>query len=342
MKKLLLLLFIVISCNFNDVNDSNYIAKLGDEYLSYSEIKNQIPSNTSFQDSLDIASKFIKEWATNKLLIQSAEINLTANEMESIEEKLKKYRNSLILSEYKNKISKNNPDSLVSADEIKFFYEKNSKNFKLYNEIVQGRYVKLNNKYFNVSEIKRRFKRFSSSDKYFFDSISIQLLNYYFNDSTWINKDLFFNKIPSLEDREIERIVKNNFNINEIKRRFNRFNLGDRYFFDSISIQLLNYSFNDSTWINKNLFFNKIPTLNNDEIQRIVKNNLFYIEEDSLALYLIKINKYKKANDYAPLDYIYERIRELISNRKRIDYLTKIEKELIEDALFKKTYEKFN
>ena len=35
-------------------------------------------------------------------------------------------------------------------------------------------------------------------------------------------------------------------------------------------------------------------------------------------------------------------LRELISNRKRIDYLTKIEKELIEDALFKKTYEKFN
>tara|TARA_Y100001935_G_scaffold145412_1_gene120191 strand:- start:1356 stop:2195 length:840 start_codon:yes stop_codon:yes gene_type:complete len=279
LKKLLLLLFIVISCNFNDVNDSNYIAKLGDEYLSYSEIKNQIPSNTSFQDSLDIASKFIKEWATNKLLIQSAEINLTANEMESIEEKLKKYRNSLILSEYKNKISKNNPDSLVSADEIKFFYEKNSKNFKLYNEIVQGRYVKLNNKYFNVSEIKRRFKRFSSSDKYFFDSISIQLLNYYFNDSTWINKDLFFNKIPSLEDREIERIVK---------------------------------------------------------------NNLFYVKEDSLALYLIKINKYKNADDYAPLDYIYDRIRELISNRKRIDYLNKIEKELIEDALAKNIFEKID
>ena len=82
--------------------------------------------------------------------------------------------------------------------------------------------------------------------------------------------------------------------------------------------------------------------MNNDEIQRIVKNNLFYIKEDSLALYLIKINKYKKANDYAPLDYIYERIRELISNRKRIDYLIKIEKELIEDALIKKTYEKFN
>ena len=67
-----------------------------------------------------------------------------------------------------------------------------------------------------------------------------------------------------------------------------------------------------------------------------------YKVQKAQVIHELKINKYKKANDYAPLDYIYERIRELISNRKRIDYLIKIEKELIEDALIKKTYEKFN
>ena len=275
----MLFLLLLISCDFNKKSDDNYVARVGEEFLSYSYLNDLIPKNISVEDSVELANKIITEWATSKLLLQNAQNNLNENEKESIDEKSKKYRDNLILSDYKNKISKNNPDTVVTDNEIKVFFENNSKNFTLYNEIIQGRYLKLN---------------------------------------------------------------KNNFNINEIKRRFNRFNPDDRYFFDSISIQLLNYSFNDSTWINKNLFFNKIPTLNNDEIQRIVKNNLFYIKEDSLALYLIKINKYKKANDYAPLDYIYERIRELISNRKRIDYLTKIEKELIEDALFKKTYEKFN
>ena len=279
MKRYFLFLLLLISCDFNKKSDDNYVARVGEEFLSYSYLNDLIPENISVEDSVELANKIISEWATSKLLLQNAQNNLNENEKESIDEKSKKYRDNLILSDYKNKISKNNPDTIVTDNEIKVFFENNSKNFTLYNEIIQGRYLKLN---------------------------------------------------------------KNNFNINEIKRRFNRFNLGDRYFFDSISIQLLNYSFNDSTWINKNLFFNKIPTLNNDEIQRIVKNNLFYIKEDSLALYLIKINKYKKANDYAPLDYIYERIGELISNRKRIDYLTKIEKELIEDALFKKTYEKFN
>jgi len=279
LKRYFLFLLFLISCDFNKKSDNNYVARVGEEFLNYSYLNDLIPENISIEDSVELANKIISEWATSKLLLQNAQNNLNDNEKESIDEKSKKYRENLILSDYKNKISKNNPDTVVTDNEIKVFFENNSKNFTLYNEIIQGRYLKLN---------------------------------------------------------------KNNFNINEIKRRFNRFNVVDRYFFDSISIQLLNYSFNDSTWINKNLFFNKIPNLNNDEIQRIVKNNLFYIKEDSLALYLIKINKYKKANDYAPLDYIYERIRELISNRKRIDYLIKIEKELIEDALIKKTYEKIN
>ena len=131
-------------------------------------------------------------------------------------------------------------------------------------------------------------------------------------------------------------------NINEIKRRFRRFNQSDKSFFDSISIQLLNYYLNDSIWINKKLFFNKIPSLEYDQSLRISKNNLFYVQEDSLALYLIKINNYKKADDYAPLEYIYNRIKEVIVSKKRIDYLNKIDKELIGDAITKNLYERLD
>ena len=279
LKRFFLIFIIISSCDFKEKNPSNFVARVGENFLTISEIDSKIPDNISSDDSIKITDKLILEWATDKLLIQNAEMNLTEFEKELIEEKSEKYRNNLILSEYKNKISKKNPDTIVSKNEINIFFDQNSKNFKLYNDIVQGRYLKLNN---------------------------------------------------------------NNFNLNEIKRRFNRFNALDKVFLDSISIQLLNYSFNDSSWINKNLFFNKIPSLEDNEIQRIVKNNLFYIEEDSLALYLIKINKYKKADDYAPLGYIYDRIRELIINRKRIDYLNKIEKELIENAVTKNIFEKFD
>lgn len=279
LRKYTILLLFIISCNYNLKNNDGYVARVGDEFLSVEEIQELVPKNLNKQDSIRIVNNVIEEWATSKLLIQNAIINLTEIEKSQIDNKSEKYRENLIISEYRNKISNNNPDTSASKDEIELFFSENSKNFKLFEEIIKGRYVKLNKKTFNINEIKRRFRRFNQSDKSFFDSISIQLLNYYLNDSIWINKKLFFNKIPSLEY---------------------------------------------------------------DQSLRISKNNLFYVQEDSLALYLIKINNYKKADDYAPLEYIYNRIKEVIVSKKRIDYLNKIDKELIGDAITKNLYERLD
>ena len=279
LRKYTILLLFIISCNYNLKNNDGYVARVGDEFLSVEEIQELIPKNLNKQDSIRIVNNVIEEWATSKLLIQNAIINLTEIEKLQIDNKSEKYRENLIISEYRNKISNNNPDTSASKDEIELFFSENSKNFKLFEEIIKGRYVKLNKNTFNINEIKRRFRRFNQSDKSFFDSISIQLLNYYLNDSIWINKKLFFNKIPSLEY---------------------------------------------------------------DQSLRISKNNLFYVQEDSLALYLIKINNYKKADDYAPLEYIYNRIKEVIVSKKRIDYLNKIDKELIGDAITKNLYERLD
>ena len=279
LRKYTILLLFIISCNYNLKNNDGYVARVGDEFLSVEEIQELVPKNLNKQDSIRIVNNVIEEWATSKLLIQNAIINLTEIEKSQIDNKSEKYRENLIISEYRNKISNNNPDTSASKDEIELFFSENSKNFKLFEEIIKGRYVKLNKNTFNINEIKRRFRRFNQSDKSFFDSISIQLLNYYLNDSIWINKKLFFNKIPSLEY---------------------------------------------------------------DQSLRISKNNLFYVQEDSLALYLIKINNYKKADDYAPLEYIYNRIKEVIVSKKRIDYLNKIDKELIGDAITKNLYERLD
>jgi len=279
LRKYTILLLFIISCNYNLKNNDGYVARVGDEFLSVEEIQELVPKNLNKQDSIRIVNNVIEEWATSKLLIQNAIINLTEIEKSQIDNKSEKYRENLIISEYRNKISNNNPDTSATKDEIELFFSENSKNFKLFEEIIKGRYVKLNKNTFNINEIKRRFRRFNQSDKSFFDSISIQLLNYYLNDSIWVNKKLFFNKIPSLEY---------------------------------------------------------------DQSLRISKNNLFYVQEDSLALYLIKINNYKKADDYAPLEYIYNRIKEVIVSKKRIDYLNKIDKELIGDAITKNLYERLD
>jgi len=276
LRKLFIFLLLILSCDFNTELNDNIIARVGDKTLSKKDLIDKLPKNINSDDSIIISNKIINNWALNQLLIDNAEINLSSEEVEKIEKISSDYYNDLLISTYKNKVASYNSDTLVLDDEISKYYDSNFENFLLYEDIIKGRYVRLN---------------------------------------------------------------KNNFNLNEIKRRFRRFNEQDLTFFDSISLQLLNYSLNDTTWVNKDLFFNKIPVLKDEEIERIVKKTLYVVKEDSLDVYLIKINDFIEINDKAPLDYIYNRIEELIKNKKRVDFIKKFETETIENAKIENNFE---
>tara|TARA_X000000950_G_scaffold61288_3_gene74667 strand:- start:68 stop:874 length:807 start_codon:yes stop_codon:yes gene_type:complete len=265
-----------LSCDFNYESNDNIVARAGEKTMTNEELIEKLPKIINSEDSLIISNKIINNWALNQLLIKNAEINLSSEEVEKIEKISREYYNDLLISTYKNKVASYNSDTLVLNDEISEYYNSNFDNFILYEDIIKGRYVRLN---------------------------------------------------------------KNNFNLNEIKRRFKRFNEQDLTFFDSISLQLLNYSLNDTTWVNKDLFFNKIPVLKDEEIDRIVKKTLYVVKEDSLDVYLIKINDFIVINDKAPLDYIYNRIEELIKNKKRVDFIKKFETETIENAKLENNFE---
>ncbi|MAR63089.1 MAG: peptidylprolyl isomerase [Flavobacteriaceae bacterium] len=269
MRKLLFFLILLLSCNFNTESNDNIVARAGEKTLTKEELIDKLPKIINLEDSIIISNKIINNWALNQLLIENAEINLSSEEIKKIEKISSEYYYDLLISTYKNKVASYNSDTLVLDNEISEYYNSNFDNFLLYEDIIKGRYVRLN---------------------------------------------------------------KNNFNLNEIKRRFRRFNEQDLTFFDSISLQLLNYSLNDTTWVNKDLFFNKIPVLKDDEIERIVKKTLYVVKEDSLDVYLIKINDFIGINDKAPLDYIYNRIEELVKNKKKVDFIKKFETETIENA----------
>ena len=276
LRTLIIFLLLLLSCDFNYESNDNIVARAGEKTMTNEELIEKLPKIINSEDSLIISNKIINNWALNQLLIKNAEINLSSEEVEKIEKISREYYNDLLISTYKNKVASYNSDTLVLDDEISEYYNSNFDNFILYEDIIKGRYVRLN---------------------------------------------------------------KNNFNLNEIKRRFKRFNEQDLTFFDSISLQLLNYSLNDTTWVNKDLFFNKIPVLKDEEIDRIVKKTLYVVKEDSLDVYLIKINDFIIINDKAPLDYIYNRIEELIKNKKRVDFIKKFETETIENAKLENNFE---
>ena len=171
LRTLLIFLLLLLSCDFNYESNDNIVARAGEKTLTNEELIEKLPKIINSEDSLIISNKIINDWALNQLLIKNAEINLSIKEVEKIEKISREYYNDLLISTYKNKVASYNSDTLVLDDEISEYYNSNFDNFLLYEDIIKGRYVRLNKNNFNLNEIKRRFRRFNEQDLTFFDSI---------------------------------------------------------------------------------------------------------------------------------------------------------------------------
>ena len=157
------------ACDFKDVEDDSVVAQVGDYELRKSDLVNVLPTNISQIDSSQLVEKYISNWIINKSLFDKAEINLTKIEINEIKNSTNKYYEELIIDKYRSKLLTNNYDTIIDYDEIQNYYNNNLGNFLLSNDIVKARYIKLNNKNYNIREIKRRFRRFNSDDKIFFE-----------------------------------------------------------------------------------------------------------------------------------------------------------------------------
>ncbi|MBT6654173.1 MAG: peptidyl-prolyl cis-trans isomerase [Flavobacteriaceae bacterium] len=274
--KVYIFFLLFIGCDFIENKPDQVLARLGDEFYYKSDLIEIFPTGISEEDSVIFVKNRINNWAKDKLLFKKALVNLGDKKQGDLNQLIESYKNELFSYAYQEKIVKSAMDTFISEQSVREYYNINKLNFKLNQEIINARYLKINSENYNLKDVVKRFKRFKQSDKIFLDSISLQFSSYYFNDSLWINKDVFFNKLPDINDR--------------LK-------------------------------------------------QNIVKNKLFYRLEDSLELYLINIKNYKLKNDIAPFDFIKSTLKQVLLNKKKLEFISKFENEIIEDALQQNEFE---
>ena len=274
--KVYIIVFLISSCNLFENKPVRAIAKYKSNYLFFEDIKKYIPKNLSEKESLVLIENEIAKWAKNHILIEQANINLDNEKKNQLLVMAKEYSDELFSFHYKEKIVKSLMDTVVNQNSIDEYYKQNKINYKLNEDIVKARFIKISNENFEIPNIRNRFRRFNKSDISFLDSISLQFSAYSFNDSIWINKDVFFSKFPEVRD-----YVKNN----------------------------------------------------------IVKKNLFYQLEDSLELYLIKVSESALRNTIAPKDYLEPTLRQILVNKRKLEFIRNFENELYIDAIQTKELE---
>jgi hypothetical protein len=154
------------------------------------------------------------------------------------------------------------------------------------------------------------------------------------------NKDIFKLNDELLKIRFIQ-LDENYTNLTQTKNRLGRFDTEDKEVLDSLSIQFKSFNLNDSIWVKKSAVIEALPILRSSASNVLKKSNFAQLQ-DSLGVYLIKIEDVLQPNDIAPLSHVRPTIREIILNRRKLELIKKLEKDITKDAVKNNKYEVYN
>tara|TARA_X000001036_G_scaffold5731_1_gene5173 strand:- start:1291 stop:2130 length:840 start_codon:yes stop_codon:yes gene_type:complete len=182
---ILLFSFISIGCsNLSNNNSNDLIARAGENFL----YKNDLPEFFSKDDSLRVFMNFVESWAKEKVLYDLSLVNLSQSKKYEIDELVNNYKVDLYINSYKDLIVNSRIDSIVSSTEVDSFYSLNNKNFKLNENLLKYRYVKVPNDNINLDRIRRYIVRMNNEDRLFLDSLNFQFADLKLSDSIWFTE----------------------------------------------------------------------------------------------------------------------------------------------------------
>jgi hypothetical protein len=269
-------LFFLTSCDyFQKVQTVGAIARVNTNYLFESDLAGLVSEGTPKEDSILIVNNYINRWATQQLLINQANKNLSQEKLIDFDNLVNQYKDDLYTEAYKSVIVSGQLDSVISETEYEEFYELNNENFKLNDELVKVRFIHVDADYTNLKLIEEKFRRFNNKDKQELTELSIQFKAKNFNDSIWIEKDALFTVLPSLQTNADQVLKKSNYT------------------------QL----------------------------------------QDSLGVYLVKIEDLLNLRDTAPLSYIKPSLEQIILNKRKLELIKKLEKDITKDAIKNNDFE---
>ncbi|WP_417354818.1 hypothetical protein [Flavobacterium sp.] len=274
---LFLLAGLTVSCNyFQKEAKPHAVARVNDSYLYEEEISKLVPAGTSKEDSVAIVKSYIDRWATQKLLYNAAELNLSAEKQEEFNELVRQYKIDLYTKAYIEELVKRSVDTVVADTELKAYYDANKENFRTTGTLVKLKYIHLLKDHPKFASIKEKFSSNKKAD------------------------------VKALSD---------------------------------IAIQFKSYAFNDTTWVDMNQVYRKLPFITPENRDTYISSNMSYQYPDSTDVYLVKVSKVLGKNEISPYEYIRPTLEQLIINGRKFELIKKFEKDITDDAIKNKDYE---
>lgn len=261
---------------FNSNLKTKAIARVNSDYLYIEDIINLVPPGISKEDSIVIVRSFIDRWASKKLLIKVAEVNLNSTKKATFDTLIQQYKIDLYTKAYLEEIVKRTTDTVITDKELKNYYQENKENFKTNGTLVRLRFINLK---------------------------------------------------------------KDNPRYELIKNKFFDFRKSDKKFWETYSMQLNSFAFNDSIWTELSQVYLKLPFINPDNLDDYIVTGKSIQQSEAGNSYLVKISNVIDKNQIAPFEYLKPTLKEVLLNKRKLELIKKIEKEITDDAIKDKKYE---
>ncbi len=189
MRKFLIVFMLctALACKNEHKNDV-LLAKVGNATLYKSDIQNLISTNLTQLDSVSLVKSIIENWVRKQVILQQALINLTEEE-KNVDKELEEYRTSLIVYKYEQKYIKERLDTNVTEQELLQYYNDNTQNFILNNNVAKAQFIVLA-KDINTEQLKTWLRMENTESLQRITEFCYQMaLRYdYFNDK-WVSFD---------------------------------------------------------------------------------------------------------------------------------------------------------
>lgn len=212
--------------------NEDVVARAYSEVLTLKELRELVPDNSTQEDSIAIAERYINSWLKEQVILHQAKVNLPADEIQ-FEKELEKLRKSLISYAYESHYVEQRLDTVITPEEINTYYEANKDIFRLKDYIIKTKYCILDSTFGKTRKFEKLFYSDVPEDLIQLEQFCVeQGCQFYLNTEDWKYFDELLQVIP-LEVYNVEGFLKKNKTLS-----FEHDNL--RYY-----VAVLDYEFKD-------------------------------------------------------------------------------------------------
>lgn len=205
-----LLLILLQSCDyftFRKEVTPQTVARVNDVYLYKEDLTAIFTKDISKQDSITLVNNYINNWIKQQLLLSKAQLNLE-NKKDEFEDLVKQYREDLFINSYKEAVVKEYLDTIITDDDVDQFYLNNNEIFRLNEELLKLKYIKIGKDDSNKNELTRLFKSANNKDLEKLKKKALLTKSHHLNDSIWIKYSDLLNEIPVLKSEDKQQLLK--------------------------------------------------------------------------------------------------------------------------------------